>query len=215
GPVLIGLLAFLMALSGWLALKWKKFQGSRAASKAAKRGLKAEKEAEKVLKKLGYTLLQRQPPGSYWAIVDGESKEVKLNADLLVELRGKSFIAEVKTGAAAKFEHAETRRQLLEYRNAFGVDGLLLVDMESRAVRTVVFPAPKPPATAIAAKRTARRWVAVAAVTLAAVWFLSRSSEHHAAAGSADEDVVEHEPVLDNHSDKPAAPIEPAHRQHP
>ncbi|MDB4974170.1 MAG: hypothetical protein JWN48_2511 [Myxococcaceae bacterium] len=198
GPILV-LLAILMAVGGWLALKWKKISTKRAASKAAKRGLKAEKDAEKVLKKLGYTLLQRQPPGSYWAIVDGESKEVKLNADLLVELKGKSYIAEVKTGAAAKFEHAETRRQLLEYRNAFGVEGLLLVDMESKVVRTVVFPAPKPAAQAVKKKKAALRWVLAAAVGSIALYLMTRSASHQAAeehAGHAgQDDVVEHEPV--------------------
>jgi len=194
-PVL-AVFVILMGLGGWLALTLSTLKKKRLASKLAKRGLKAEKDAEKVLKKLGYTLLQRQPPGSYWAVVDGNGSEVKLNADLLVELKGKSYVAEVKTGAAAKFEHAETRRQLLEYRTAFGVDGLLLVDMDTKTVRTVTFPAPKPPAKAIAAKKAFTRWVAIAGVGAAAIWLIARGASHEANAGTHEvDDALEHPKV--------------------
>ncbi len=50
-------------------------------------------------------------------------------------------MAEVKTGAAApQLSTAATRRQLLEYRVAFDVDGVLLVDAEAGRVQRVVFP---------------------------------------------------------------------------
>ena len=50
-------------------------------------------------------------------------------------------MAEVKTGAVAtKIETAATRRQMLEYAVAFGTDGVLLVDMQAREIRDVVFP---------------------------------------------------------------------------
>jgi hypothetical protein len=199
-PMLLAGLAVLLVVGGWLALKWQAWKLKRAASKAAKKGIKAEKDAEKLLKKLGYTLLQRQPPGSYYALINGEPQQVSLNADLLVEHKGKSFIAEVKTGKAASFEHAETRRQLLEYQMAFGVQGMLLVDMETKTVKTVKFPGPKPPAQAVAAKKMAGRVVAIAVVTGLAIFLLTRGSSDHAAAGSqpADDHVLEHEPVLDD-----------------
>jgi hypothetical protein len=50
-------------------------------------------------------------------------------------------VVEVKTGALApKIETSATRRQMLEYRVAFDVDGVLLVDAESGTVHEVTFP---------------------------------------------------------------------------
>lgn len=194
-----------LLVGAWLETKYRKWKGARNASKLAKRGLKAEKEAEKVLKKLGYTLVQRQPPASYWAVVDGEPQNVSLSGDLLVELKGKTYVAEVKTGAASKLEHAETRRQLLEYQLAFGVDGLLLVDMENKKVRTIRFPMFKPPGKSAVRKANnkALRLVSVAAAAGFAVWLMTRSSSPHAGAREEDpSDIVEHEPVL---ADEPPA----------
>ena len=192
-------LVALMLLGGWLTLKWNAFRARSAASKAAKTGLKAEREAEKVLKKLGYTLLQRQPPGSYWAVVEGEPMAVKVTGDLLVELKGKTYMAEVKTGKAAKLDNAETRRQMLEYQLAFPVDGILLVDMDEKKVRTIRFPLPKPPAAAATVQTKAVRWVFAAAATGLAIWLLTRSSQQPVQAGHRTfyDKVGEHEPVLD------------------
>lgn len=181
-------LALVMVIGAWLASSWRKYKLKRDSSKAAKNGLKAEKEAEKLLKKLGYTLLQRKPPASYWAVVDGEPVNVSLSGDLLVEIKGKTLLAEVKTGKAVKLDHEGTRRQLLEYQLAFGVDGLLLVDMEAKAVRTVRFPAPKPAAKSAAAAKNkkALRWLAIAAAAGLGLWLvtrlMSRSDTTHAPA---------------------------------
>jgi hypothetical protein len=59
---------------------------------------------------------------------------------------GLRYVAEVKTGAfAPRLETAATRRQLLEYRIAFDVDGVLLVDADAERVRLVEFPLPSGP----------------------------------------------------------------------
>jgi hypothetical protein len=198
-----------LLVGAWLETKWRTYKTKKAASKLAKKGLKAEKEAEVLLKKLGYSLLQRQPPASYWAVVDGEPQNVALSGDLLVALNGKTFLAEVKTGKAVKLDHAETRRQLLEYQLAFGVDGLLLVDMEAKAVRKIRFPLPKPPAkaAAVTTKRKLTRWAGIAAVAGVAVWvaLLVKSQPHHAAPG-VDDGVLEHPPVEADPAPKPADP---------
>lgn len=66
--------------------------------------------------------------------------EIELRADLLVRQGARRFVADVKTGAEApKITTAATRRQLLEYRVAYAVDGVLLVDMASRRVHLVEF----------------------------------------------------------------------------
>lgn len=202
-----------MAIGAWLETKWRAYKAKKTASKLAKKGLKAEKEAEVLLKKLGYSLLQRQPPASYWAVVDGEPQNVALSGDLLVSHSGKTFLAEVKTGKAVKLDHAETRRQLLEYQLAFGVDGLLLVDMEAKAIRKIRFPLPKPPgkAAVVTTKRKLTRWAGIAAVAGVAVWvaMLMRSQPRHAAPG-VDDGVLEHEPVVADpeprHAEPKAAP---------
>jgi CheY-like chemotaxis protein len=197
----VGVVFLLVLFTGaWIDKKWRAYKTAKAASKAAKNGLRAEKEAEKLLKKLGYVLLQRQPPASYWAVVDDEPQNIKLSGDLLVELKGKTYLAEVKTGKAVKLDHAETRRQLLEYQLAFGVDGLLLVDMEALKVRSIRFPAPKPAAKAVAAtakKKKAARLVTIAAAAGAVVWLVSRSMVEPAVSPE-EPDVVEHAPVVDD-----------------
>ena len=65
-------------------------------------------------------------------------------ADYLVARNVERYVAEVKTGRLApRIDTATTRRQLLEYRLAFDVDGVLLVDAESAKVHRIVFPLPR------------------------------------------------------------------------
>lgn len=102
---------------------------------------RAEEEAERLLRRAGYAIVDRQVTGAWTLRVDGEDREVRMRADLLVKRRGARFVAEVKTGRTApRPDLPETRRQLLEYLLAFDVDGVLLVDMETRAVHRVEFP---------------------------------------------------------------------------
>ena len=102
--------------------------------------------AEALLRRLGFTILGRQVGGGYGLGVDGERLEVDVRADYVVEANGRRYVAEVKTGVfAPRIETAATRRQLLEYRIAFDVDGVLLVDAEQERVQLVEFPLPVPP----------------------------------------------------------------------
>ena len=88
----------------------------------------------------------RQPGRNttYDLLVDGERTTVKLRADYLVSRRGRRFVAEVKSGPGGSPPRhtAATRRQLLEYWAVFQVDGILLVDGESRQVHEITFPTP-------------------------------------------------------------------------
>jgi hypothetical protein len=96
------------------------------------RASEGERRAESLLESAGYEILDRQVQGSWTLHADGEPFAVALRADLLVAKGARRFIAEVKTGKLApRLDHAPTRRQLLEYRVAFDVDGVLLVDAES------------------------------------------------------------------------------------
>jgi Holliday junction resolvase len=137
----IALLVLGLVLGGALTLRARRWNESRVSRARTKRGLRGERVAERLLAKRGYKVIARQVAGSYQVDVDGEAREVSLNADLLVARHGRSLIAEVKTGAQRpRFEHPDTRRQLLEYQLAFGGDGILLVDPEREEVREVRFP---------------------------------------------------------------------------
>ncbi len=111
---------------------------SRARQRRAERG---EVRAEKLLRRKGYKIEDRQVP-VHWAMeVDGEEIEVEARADLLVRRRRRRYVAEVKTGGRAPDPtYPRTRRQLLEYALAYDVDGVLLVDVEEGEVYEVDFP---------------------------------------------------------------------------
>lgn len=162
----------LVLLGAWLESWWRGLRTRAAARAAVKRGLKGERDAEKLLKKLGYTVLAKHAPTSLSVMIDGELSSYPLTADFLLEQGGKRIVAEVKTGKAIRLDNAETRRQMLEYQLAFGVDSLLLVDMETRTTHTVRFPLPRAqPSAAAIVKRRTLRWAAVAVVASCLAWF--------------------------------------------
>jgi Holliday junction resolvase-like predicted endonuclease len=111
------------------------------AHRRSDRSIAGEIEAERLLERRGYRILARQP-GLEWGIAcDGEDLPVELRADLLVERRGRRYVAEVKTGVSAPLlTNAATRRQLLEYCVAYEVESVLLVDVEEQRVREISFP---------------------------------------------------------------------------
>ncbi len=130
-----------LCVGALLALRLRRRFEALTSSRRARRGLKGERVAEKLLKRRGFHVLDRQVAASYEALVDGEVKTVSLTADLLVARAGRRWVAEVKTGPdAPRFEHSDTRRQLLEYQLAFGGDAILLVDPERESIREVRFP---------------------------------------------------------------------------
>ena len=170
----LGLTLLLVVLGAWLETKWRRLRERKKSRDAAKRGLQGEREAEKLLRKLGYSIVSRQPPASYAMMVDGEPQSVQLQADFVVTREGKRFVAEVKTGKAAKIEQAETRRQLLEYQLAFGIDAMLLIDADAKQVRTLRFPLPKKKAATAPAKRATLRWAAIGVLVLGALWLFTQ-----------------------------------------
>jgi hypothetical protein len=105
------------------------------------RAARAEGDAELLLHRAGYRVVDRQLSGTWTLRVDGEDREVSVRADLIVRRRRRLYVAEVKTGRSApRPDLPETRRQLLEYLLAFDVAGVLLVDMEAGSVHAVEFP---------------------------------------------------------------------------
>lgn len=137
-----------VALVQTLRLWWGGASRRWRLAEQAARATAGEALAEKLLVKAGYRVLARQATQRWSVHVDGVAEEVTLRADFVVARGGRRYVAEVKTGDEAPDVAAPaTRRQLLEYRCAFGVDGVLLVDAEARKVHAVDFtlPASAPP----------------------------------------------------------------------
>jgi hypothetical protein len=157
-----------LAHSAWLALReaWRRHQLRARCARAAR----GEARAEGMLVRRGYAILGRQAAGSWIVRVDGRDVRVDVRADYVVERGGRRFVAEVKTGRVAPhIESSATRRQLLEYRVALDVEGVLLVDAEADAVREVVFPLPEPAAERWGARLATAVALAVG-VALGALW---------------------------------------------
>ena len=141
--LLLGLaaLAVMAAAIQTLRIWWKAFALRHRLRRRAVRAAAGETRAAKLLERRGYRVLGRQVTQQSRLLVDGKPVLVDLRADLIVARDGLHFVAEVKTGQAApNVANPATRRQLLEYRSAFDVDGALLVDAESDRVHEVEFP---------------------------------------------------------------------------
>ena len=109
-----------------------------AAHARALRAIDGEERAGALLERAGYAVLERQVPGSWTVRADGEPVTFGLRADYLVTREGRRYIAEVKTGRLApRLSHGPTRRQLLEYRAAFDVQGVILVDADVETITHV------------------------------------------------------------------------------
>ena len=136
-------LALLLAVVQSARLAFTRWLPRRRIQLARAAGADGELRAEPLLCRLGYTIVARQAPVTYDVALDGEWCAIALRADFLVERDGRRFVAEVKTGRLApRLETPATRRQLLEYRVAFDVDGVLLVDVDAGRVHALEFPAP-------------------------------------------------------------------------
>ncbi len=147
--VIVGVIAVELAWRA-LARSWRRARARRR----YRRGERGERRAERLLDRLGYAICERQAATSWTIHCDRAPYQVPLRADLIVERGGRRYVAEVKTGRAApRLETASTRRQLLEYRVAYDVAGVLLVDAEAERVMEIEFPLPAPPARLFSRER--------------------------------------------------------------
>jgi len=147
----IGPSSFLLGIAvalvcAFLVLQMMRHLARRRRIRRAARAAHAERAAAQVLIRAGYAIVGRQVRRAWSLLADGEVVGFDLIADYLVECAGTLWVAEVKTGPQAlSLRHGPTRRQLLEYRQAFGVDGVLLVDAEAAQVRRIQFREPLRP----------------------------------------------------------------------
>lgn len=110
------------------------------------RARRLEAEAARILERAGYTVLAEQVTTTCDVLRDGEPLAPTLRADYLVTRRGRTYVAEAKSGSRAPdLAERATRRQLLEYAVTYDVDGVLLVDTEAGRVVEVAFPALRRP----------------------------------------------------------------------
>jgi hypothetical protein len=127
-----------LAVGIWIAGALRRI-ATRRRSRVAFAG---EVEAEALLRGRGYKVVERQARATFHICVDGADVPIEVRADLIVSRRGRTYVAEVKTGSIAPDPtHGPTRRQLLEYALVFRASEVLLVDVPAGAIREVSFPA--------------------------------------------------------------------------
>ncbi|AKV00642.1 hypothetical protein AKJ09_07305 [Labilithrix luteola] len=161
-------LLVLLVLLGRAFSAWRR---SRRARWRARRAVEGEARAARWLADQGYRVLGAQVEAEHAVHVDGEPVLVGLRADYVVERDGHRFVVDVKTGSQApRIETPATRRQLLEYRVAFDVDGVLLVDAEEGRIHTVTFPRVE----RAESSSSSPIWLLAAAALAVAVFVLTR-----------------------------------------
>jgi hypothetical protein len=138
---LLGAAASLVFLGGLLTLWGRRVLLRGRLRRRALIAREGEARAETILADQGWAVDGRQVTATYDLLVSGTPLTIGLRADYLVTRGGRRYVAEVKTGRfAPQLDTPATRRQLLEYRVAFGVDGVLLVDAETERVLSIEFP---------------------------------------------------------------------------
>lgn len=139
--VVIALLFALTICAIYLGIGFEKKKRKRQAKNRAKTAGAAEDAAITFLERCGFKLEDVQARTTWPVHVDGERVDVEIIADLIVSKKRRRYIAEVKsTTRVARIQFGPTRRQLLEYRLAFGIDSILLVDMEKLEISEIEFP---------------------------------------------------------------------------
>jgi len=167
--------AVCLGLGAWLALRLRALRERMRGRALQRQGARGERDAERLLKVAGYTIVDRQVRRSYAMEVAGELRDVEVSFDFVVARDGEQLVAEVKTGVSApRLERAETRRQLLEYQLVTGARCVLLVDPDAAVITEVAFPISVPkPASSGAWGLGAACVAAMAALALA--WYLQHT----------------------------------------
>ena len=140
-PAVAVALAVLVGTVGlWLGWRARSFWIRRRLARNRRLGARGARVAERLLRRAGYVVLEREVAASMRLVVDGAPVSFPVRADALVGRGRRLFVAEFKAGPeASRLENRSTRRQLLEYAHAFGVQSILLVDAHRRRIREVAF----------------------------------------------------------------------------
>ena len=125
-------LVLYIKISNWLRAKRlrKRFSKSR----------QAEKEAEKILRKNGYTIIDVQKSKPLLITIGDKIHRYLVRIDYLARKRGRVYVVEVKSGEKIPYiTNRETRRQMLEYYLAYQPSGILLLNMKNKSISEVKF----------------------------------------------------------------------------
>ncbi len=179
----VALLAIAFAVAQAVGGAWaRRARRSRILARVARAG-EGEALAAAQLEALGFEVFGAQVSTEYPVSVDGEVTLAQVRADYVVRKDGATYVVEVKTGAVApRIGTTATRRQLLEYRVAFDVDGVLLLDAEAGRLHSVMFPRLFPARAEAEAPQASFGWsfaaalVAAAALAVAVLALVSRST---------------------------------------
>lgn len=101
-------------------------------------------EAENILLKHGFKILDRGRKGSLITYVNGKSNLGLVQADFVVTKKKKTYVATIKSGEFSSDEASTAlRRQLIENKFVFDPDGLLVVDINEGRLKRVEFGLPE------------------------------------------------------------------------
>lgn len=104
------------------------------------RAIVPEAEAVALAERKGFKVIATRLRRDIRMRVDDESMRLEVRADLLLTKWRRRYVGQVRSGREALDPaHRDTRQQLMEYRVAFGADGVLLVDIEGRKLKRVEF----------------------------------------------------------------------------
>jgi Holliday junction resolvase-like predicted endonuclease len=119
-------------ITNWLRTKKLKQRFSKSRQ--------AEKEAEKILRKKGYTIIDAQKSKPLHISIGDKIHRYLVRIDYLVRKRGKVYVVEVKNGEKVPYiTNRETRRQMLEYYLAYQPNGIILLNMKNKSISEVKF----------------------------------------------------------------------------
>lgn len=100
----------------------------------------AEKDAEKYLKKKGFTILETQKSKPIHITIGDKIHQYLIRIDYLVKRNGRIYVVEVKSGDKSPYiTNRDTRRQMLEYYLAYKPSGILLLNMKNKNLSEVKF----------------------------------------------------------------------------
>jgi hypothetical protein len=118
------------------------FPGLRMSQRAQLSRLSIE-ESEELLKKRGFKISGKQRRADVITHIDGKPNLGFVQADFLVEKKGKMYVAVIKDGEVISDPNEpSTRRKLLEFKFAYKPHGVLLIDTLDRSVHLIDFEFP-------------------------------------------------------------------------
>lgn len=140
-----GILIFILFISGGiicliLYIKISNWLKAERLRKRFSKSRQAEKEAEKILKKNGYAIIDVQKSKPLLLTIGDKIHRYLVRIDYLVRKKGKVYVVEVKSGEKIPYiTNRETRRQMLEYYLAYQPSGILLLNMKNKSISEVKF----------------------------------------------------------------------------